>query len=101
MKYKDLGCPIISCFIGEHTIERALLDLGASVNLLPYLIFQSLNLGELKPTFVTFLLVDRSVKVPREIIKDVLVQVDKFICLWILLSWTYNLLKHVIHFLLF
>jgi hypothetical protein len=101
LKYKDLGCPIISCFIGEHTIERALLDLGASVNLLPYLIFQSLNLGELKPTFVTFLLVDRSVKVPREIIKDVLVQVDKFICLWILLSWTYNLLKHVIHFLLF
>ena len=79
MKYKDLGCPIISCFIGEHTIERALLDLGASVNLLPYLIFQSLNLGELKPTFVTLLLADRSVKVPREIIKDVLVQVDKFI----------------------
>jgi len=79
LKYKDLGCPIISCFIGEHTIERALLDFGASVNLLPYLIFQSLNLGELKPTFVTLLLADRSVKVPREIIKDVLVQVDKFI----------------------
>ena len=101
LKYKDPGCPTISYFIGEHKIEKALLDLGASVNLLPYLIFQSLNLGELKPTFVTFLLVDRSVKVPREIIKDVLVQVDKFICLWILLSWTYNLLKHVIHFLLF
>jgi hypothetical protein len=43
------------------------------------LIFQSLNLGELKPTSVTLLLVDRSVKVPRGIIKYVLVQVDKFI----------------------
>ena len=27
LKYKDPGCPIISCFIGEHKIERALLDL--------------------------------------------------------------------------
>ena len=32
LKYKDPGCPTISCFIGEHKIERALLDLGASVN---------------------------------------------------------------------
>ncbi|KAL9368337.1 hypothetical protein Peur_039536 [Populus x canadensis] len=45
LKYKDPGCPTISCFIGEHKIERALLDLGASVNLLPYSVFQSLNLG--------------------------------------------------------
>jgi hypothetical protein len=57
LKYKDPGCPIISCFIGEHKIERALLDLGASLNLLPYSVFQSLNLGELKPTYVTLLLV--------------------------------------------
>jgi len=79
LKYKDPGCPIISCFIGEHKIEKALLDLGASVNLLPYSVFQSLNLGELKPTSVTFLLADRYVKVPRGIVDDVLVQVDKFI----------------------
>jgi hypothetical protein len=79
LKYKDLGCPTISCFIGEHKIERALLDLGASVNLLPYSVFQSLNVGELKPTSVTLLLADRSVKVPRGIVEDVLVQVDKFI----------------------
>jgi len=79
LKYKDPGCPIISCFIREHKIEKALLDLGASVNLLPYSVFQSLNLGKLKPTSVTLLLVDRSVKVPRGIVEDVLVQVDKFI----------------------
>ena len=42
LKYKDPGCPTISYFIGEHKIERALLDLGASVNLLPYSVFQSL-----------------------------------------------------------
>jgi hypothetical protein len=79
LKYKDPGCPTISCFIGEHKIERALLDLGASVNFLPYSVFQSLNLGELKPTSVTLLLADRSIKVPRGIVEDVLVQIDKFI----------------------
>ena len=26
LKYNDPGCPTISCFIGEHKIERALLD---------------------------------------------------------------------------
>jgi len=79
LKYKDPDCPTISCFIREHKIKRALLDLGASVNLLSYLVFQSLNLSELKPTSVTLLLADRIVKVPRGIIEDVLVQVDKFI----------------------
>ena len=101
MKYKDPGCPTISCFIGKHKIERALLDLGASVNLLSYSVFQSLNLGELKPTSVTLLLADRSVKVPRGIIKDVLVQVDKFIYPVDFIVPTHDLLKHVIHFLLF
>jgi hypothetical protein len=44
LKYKDPGCPTISCFIGEHKIERALLDLGASVHLLPYSVFQRYKL---------------------------------------------------------
>jgi hypothetical protein len=60
-------------------IEKALLDLEASVNLFSYSVFRSLNLGELKPTSVTLLLADRSVKVPRGIVKYVLIQVDKFI----------------------
>ena len=49
------------------------------MNLLSYLVFQSLNLGKLKPTSITLLLADRSIKVPRGIVKDMLVQVDKFI----------------------
>ncbi|GFS44395.1 hypothetical protein Acr_00g0090080 [Actinidia rufa] len=35
-KYKDLGCPIVTCVIGDHRIEGCLLDLGSNVNLLPY-----------------------------------------------------------------
>ncbi|XP_073317252.1 uncharacterized protein [Primulina huaijiensis] len=45
LKYKDPGCPTISCIIGENKIKKALLDLGASVNLLPYSVYEKLNLG--------------------------------------------------------
>jgi len=78
IKYKDPGCPTISCMIGVSQIEKALLDLGASVNLLPYSVYLQLGLGELNPTFMTLQLVDRSMKVPLGIIKDVLIKVDKF-----------------------
>ncbi|GFS30842.1 hypothetical protein Acr_00g0014470 [Actinidia rufa] len=57
-------------------IDRALLDLESSVNLLPYFVYKDLGLGELKLTRVTLELADRSVKVPRGIIEDVLIQVD-------------------------
>ena len=77
-KYKDIGCPIITCMIGVSQIERALLDLGASVNLLPYSIYMQLGLGELKPTSMTLQLADKSVKAPRGIVEDVLIKVDKF-----------------------
>ena len=54
-------------------MEKALLDLGASVNLLPYLVYKQLGLGELKPTTITLSLVDRSVKIPKGTVKDVFV----------------------------
>ena len=40
VKYKDLGCPTISVNIGGTCVEMALLDLGASVNLLPFSMYQ-------------------------------------------------------------
>ena len=64
VKCKDPRSPTISCKIGDHLIERALLDLGASVNLLPYSIYLQLGLGELKPTTMTLQLDDRSMKIP-------------------------------------
>ena len=36
VKYKDPRCPTISCTIGDKTINKCLVDLGASVNLIPY-----------------------------------------------------------------
>ena len=78
VKYKDPGSPTISVNIGGTYIDKALLDLGASVNLLPYSVYKQLGLGELKPTNITLSLADRSVKIPKGIVEDVLVKVDKF-----------------------
>ena len=78
VKCKDLGSPTISCKIGDHLIERALLDLGASMNLLPYSVYLQLGLGELKPTTMTRQLADRSMKIPRRIVEDVQIKVDAF-----------------------
>ena len=78
VKYKDPGSPIISVNIGGNCINKSLLDLGASVNLMPYLVYMQLGLGELKPTTITLSLADRSVKIPKGIVEDVLVKIDKF-----------------------
>lgn len=77
-KYKDPGCPTISCNIGTHKIDQALLDLGASVNLMPYSVYLQMGLKEIKPTSIMLQLADRSVKKPRGIVEDVLIQIDKF-----------------------
>ena len=78
MKYKDPGSPTISVNIRGICIDKALLDLEASVNLLPYSVYKQLGLGELKPTNITLSLADRSVEIPKGIVEDVLVKVDKF-----------------------
>ena len=78
VKYKDPGCPTISVNIGGISVEKALLDLGVSVNLLPYSMYKHLDLGELKPTSITLSLADRSIKIPKGTIEDVLIQVDRF-----------------------
>ena len=78
VKYKDPGSPTIPVNIGGNCIDKALLDLGASVNLMPYSVYMQLGLGELKPTPITLSLADRSVKIPKGIVEDVLVKIDKF-----------------------
>ena len=43
-KFKDPGCPTVTCTIGENESSEALLDLGASVNLMSYSIYKQLGL---------------------------------------------------------
>ena len=65
VKYKDPGSPTISVNIGGNCIDKSLLDLGASVNLMSYTVYKQLGLGELKPTNITLSLADRSVKIDK------------------------------------
>ena len=78
-KLKDPGSFTIPCIIREHTFNKALCDLGASINLMPFSVAKKLNLGEITPTALSLQMADRSLTFPKGIIKDVLVKVDKFI----------------------
>ena len=51
-----------------------MIDLGASINVMPYSIYASLNLGPLRKTGVIIQLADRFNTYPRGVIEDVLVQ---------------------------
>ena len=78
-KLKDLGSFTIPCAIGNAVFERALCDLGSSINLMPWSIFKKPKLGEVRLTTITLQLEDQSLTHPHGIIEDVLVKVDKFI----------------------
>ena len=78
-KLKYPGSFTIPCAIGNTVLERALWDLGASINVMLWSIFKKLKLGKAHLTTVTWQLADRSLTHPRGIIEDVLVKVDKCI----------------------
>ena len=40
--------------------------------------YKQIRLGELKPTSITLSLADRSIKIPKGTVEDLLIQVDKF-----------------------
>ncbi|XP_022927949.1 uncharacterized protein LOC111434773 [Cucurbita moschata] len=65
--------------IGGKELGRTLCDLGASINLMPLSIYKELGIGEARSTTVTLQLADRSITYPEGKIKDILIQVDKFI----------------------
>ena len=78
-KCADPGTFTIPCKIGGKFFERAMLDLGASINVMPLSIFQTLNLGALENTNVIIQLADRSNAYPEGVIEDVLVHVDQMV----------------------
>ena len=65
--------------IGNTRFKRAMLDLVAFINVIPYSIYASLNLGPLGKTGVIIQLVDRSNTYPRGVVEDVLVQVNELV----------------------
>ncbi|CAL8988252.1 unnamed protein product [Prunus brigantina] len=76
-KLKDPGSFSIDITIGGKLVEKAMLDLGASINLMPYSVYLQLGLGELKATTISLQLADRSVKYPRVIIASDLTSLEE------------------------
>ncbi|CAN6557552.1 unnamed protein product [Malus baccata var. baccata] len=79
LKCKDPGSFTIPCVIGNTRFKSAMLDLGASINVMPYSIYVSMNLGELRHDGVIIQLADRSNAYPKGVLEDVLVQVDHLV----------------------
>ncbi|XP_070667945.1 uncharacterized protein [Malus domestica] len=78
-KCKDPCSFTIPCIIGNTKFEHAMLDLGASINVVSYSIYASMNLRELKNDGVIIQLADRSNAYPKGVLEDILVQVNHLI----------------------
>ncbi|GKD62800.1 hypothetical protein Tco_1300309, partial [Tanacetum coccineum] len=76
---KDLGSFILPCSIGNLTVRNALVVLGANVSIMPLSMFKWLGLGKLKPVSMTVEMADRTKSMPKGIVENFLVKIDKFI----------------------
>ncbi|GKE09569.1 putative reverse transcriptase domain-containing protein [Tanacetum coccineum] len=78
---KDPKSFTLPCFINNVCFDNALVDLGASISVMPLSTYLNLGLGELAHTKLTVELADRTMKYPKGIAENVLVGIGKFIFL--------------------
>lgn len=78
-KMGDPGSLTLPCNFGNLATCYALADSGASVNIMPYSFFKSLNLLEPRPIHMEIHLANKTVTYPRGICEDLLVMVDKLV----------------------
>ncbi|RYR09575.1 hypothetical protein Ahy_B05g077942 [Arachis hypogaea] len=77
-KRKDPGSFHVPCAIGETMFDRALCDLGASINLMPLSLVKRLQINEILPTDVVIRLADKTQKQARGVVENVLLKVGKY-----------------------
>lgn len=78
-KMGDSGPFTLPCGLENNTVKQALVDLGASINMIPYSLFEKIASKELTPTRMSIRLVDHTYRYPKGIAEDMLVRVGKFI----------------------
>src|ERR1043165_9674178 len=81
-KLKDQGMFAINCTLGQVGIQKAMCDLGASINVIPSYIYKKISANHdmpLKETRTVLQLADCSVVYPKGILEDVLVKVNDFL----------------------
>ena len=68
----------IPCTIGKESVGKALIDLGASINLMSLSMCKRIGNLKIDPTRMTLQLADRSITRPYGVVDDVLVKVRHF-----------------------
>jgi len=77
---EDPRVSMISCSIFDQNYEHALCDLGASVNIMPMVMYEKLLYPAVSPTYMCVLLTDSTIRYLDGIVKNVLVRVrDSFV----------------------
>nr|AFM95209.1 hypothetical protein [Cynara cardunculus var. scolymus] len=80
-KCEDPGEFSIPCKIGDFGIDKAILDLGSTINIMPLSIFNCLNIGPLKVTNSLIQLPDGHDVPPKGMVEDGLIQVNGLVFL--------------------
>ncbi|XP_057734093.1 uncharacterized protein LOC130949365 [Arachis stenosperma] len=75
-KMPDPGSFLIPCTIGTITFEKALCDLGSSINLMPLSVMKKLGIQEAQPTRISLEMADKSQKRAYGLVENVLVKVE-------------------------
>ena len=78
IKYEDPGNPIVTVKINGKSFPNALVDLGATINILTTTTCQKLGITSLDLTTTLLELADRSVVKPEGILHDVMVSIDSW-----------------------
>ena len=77
-KLKDPGSFTVPCTIGKKSFDSAMLDLGASINLMPYHVYKTLGLDDINQDIkISLRMADRTLVFPRGVVENVLVKVEE------------------------
>jgi len=75
VKKGDPGRPVIPIAIGPHIFKEAVYDFGASVNIMPKVIYDKINGDTLLYTNMHLQLSNQSLCYPKGILEDIYVRV--------------------------
>ncbi|XP_057747114.1 uncharacterized protein LOC130966343 [Arachis stenosperma] len=75
-KWPDPRSFLIPCTIGTITFEKALCDLGSSINLMPLSVMKRLGIQNVQLAKISLEMADKSLKMAYGMVDDVLVKVE-------------------------
>nr|GEV53674.1 hypothetical protein [Tanacetum cinerariifolium] len=78
-KENDPGSFIVPCFIRRLDFNNALADIGDSISIMPFSMFKRLGIGKLEPINMVIEMTDDTKCIPKGIVKNLLIKIDKFI----------------------